>query len=185
MNAPVEAKKKLRVATTSLAGCFGCHMSILDIDERLFPLLGLIEFDRSPLTDIKHCGPCDIGIVEGGICNAENVHVLREFRNNCKILIAIGACAVTGGLPAQRNHLDLGDCLSEVYLTEPGLENGLIPNDPELPLPLDKVHPLHEVVKVDYFIPGCPPSADAIWAAVTALVEGQRPELPYELVKYD
>jgi NAD-reducing hydrogenase small subunit len=124
---------KLKVATTSLAGCFGCHMSILDIDERLFPLLDLIEFDRSPLTDIKHCGPCDIGIVEGGLCNAENVHVLREFRANCKTLIAIGACAVTGGLPAQRNHLDLSACLSEVYLTEPGLENGLIPNDPELP----------------------------------------------------
>ena len=110
-------KKKLRIATTSLAGCFGCHMSILDIDERLFPLLELVEFDRSPLTDIKHCGPCDIGIVEGGVCNAENVHVLREFRKNCKILISIGACAVTGGLPAQRNHLDLSSCLTEVYLT--------------------------------------------------------------------
>jgi NAD-reducing hydrogenase small subunit len=185
MNAPVETKKKLRVATTSLAGCFGCHMSILDIDERLFPLLDLIEFDRSPLTDIKHCGLCDIGIVEGGICNAENVHVLREFRNNCKILIAIGACAITGGLPAQRNHLDLGDCLSEVYLTEGGLEHGLIPNDPELPLPLDKVHPLHEVVKVDYFIPGCPPSADTIWTFITDLIAGRTPRLGHGLIKYD
>ena len=101
-------RRKLKVATTSLAGCFGCHMSLLDIDERLFALLERVEFDRSPLTDIKHCGPCDIGIVEGGICNAENVHVLREFRANCKILVAMGACAVTGGLPAQRNHLDLG-----------------------------------------------------------------------------
>src|SRR3989338_3954159 len=108
--------RKLRVATTSLAGCFGCHMSLLD----------LIEFDRSPLTDIKHCGPCDIGLIEGGICNAENVHVLREFRKNCKILIAIGTCAVTGGLPAQRNHLDLGSCLTEVYLTEPGLATAQI-----------------------------------------------------------
>ena len=93
---------KVRVATTSLAGCFGCHMSLLDIDERLFALLEQVEFDRSPLTDIKHCGPCDIGLVEGGLCNAENVHVLREFRANCKVLVAVGACAVTGGLPAQR-----------------------------------------------------------------------------------
>src|ERR1035438_4064230 len=69
-------KKKLRVATTSLAGCFGCHMSFLDIDERILTLLELIEFDRSPLTDIKHCGPCDIGLIEGGVCNADNVHVL-------------------------------------------------------------------------------------------------------------
>jgi len=172
--------KKLRVATTSLAGCFGCHMSLLDIDERLFPLLDLIEFDRSPLTDIKHCGPCDIGLIEGGICNAENVHVLREFRKNCKILIAIGSCAITGGLPAQRNHLDLGSCLTEVYLTEPGLAH-----DPELPLPLDKVHPLHEVVKIDYFIPGCPPSGDAIWKFLTDLIAGKTPELGHGLIKYD
>ena len=95
-------------------------MSLLDIDERLFELLQHVEFDRSPLTDIKHCGPCDIGIIEGGICNAENVHVLREFRSNCKVLVAIGACAINGGLPAQRNHLDVGDCLQDVYLTEPG-----------------------------------------------------------------
>jgi NAD-reducing hydrogenase small subunit len=126
-------KKKLRVATTSLAGCFGCHTSFLDIDERLFDLLELIEFDRSPLTDIKQLGKCDIGIIEGGLCNAENVHVLREFRRQCKSLIAIGACAINGGLPAQRNHLSLALILQEVYHTSVGLANGLIPNDPELP----------------------------------------------------
>ncbi len=94
MNAP--EKKKLKVATTSLAGCFGCHMSFLDIDERLFDLVELVEFDRSPLTDIKHAGKCDIGLIEGGLCNAENVHVLREFRQQCDILIAVGACAING-----------------------------------------------------------------------------------------
>ncbi len=178
-------KPKLRVATTSLAGCFGCHMSLLDIDERLFTLLDHIEFDRSPLTDIKHCGPCDLGIVEGGLCNAENVHVLREFRARCKVLVALGACAVTGGLPAQRNHLDLGACLREVYQTEISLHQGMIPNDPELPLPLDKVHPLHEVVKVDYFIPGCPPSAEAIWTFLTDLLAGRTPTLGHGLIRYD
>ena len=142
--------RKLRIATTSLAGCFGCHMSFLDIDERLLDLIERVEFDRSPLTDIKHCGPCDIGLIEGGICNAENIHVLREFRSNCKVLIAIGACAINGGLPAQRNHLDLGQCLQEVYLTGPGIVGGQVPNDLELPLPLDKVHPLHEIVRIDY-----------------------------------
>lgn len=177
--------KKIRIATTSLAGCFGCHTSFLDIDERLFLLLDKAEFDRSPFTDIKHCGPCDIGIVEGGICNAENVHVLREFRKNCKVLIAIGACAITGGLPAQRNHLDLRDCLQEVYITEGGLVHGRIPDDPELPLPLDKVHPLHEVVKVDYFIPGCPPSGDAIWKFLTDLIAGCTPHLKHGLISYD
>ena len=91
-------------------------MSFLDIDEKLLDLLQLVDFDRTPLTDIKTIGlrgPCDIGLIEGGVCNAENVHVLREFRAHCKILVAMGACAVNGGLPAQRNHLDLRDILSE------------------------------------------------------------------------
>ena len=180
------APRKLKVATTSLAGCFGCHMSFLDIDERLFDLLQHVEFDRTPLTDIKHVGPCDIGLVEGGICNAENVHVLREFRRNCKVLVAVGACAINGGLPAQRNHLNLADVMAEVYRSRPGLSRGSgIPNDPELPLPLDKVHPLHEVVKIDYFIPGCPPSGDAIWKFLTDLIAGKTPELGHGLIKYD
>ncbi len=177
--------RKLRLATASLAGCFGCHMSFLDIDERLIELLDLVEFDRTPLTDIKTVGPCDIGLIEGGVCNAENVHVLREFRSQCRILVALGACAVNGGLPAQRNHLDLRDVLSEVYKTEAGLAHGIIPNDPELPLPLNEVHPIHEVVKVDYFLPGCPPPADAIWKFLTDLIAGRTPRLPHGLIHYD
>jgi hypothetical protein len=112
-------------------------MSLLDIDEHLFELARLVELDRSPLTDLKHCGPCDLGLIEGGVCNAENVHVLREFRRNCKTLVAIGACAINGGLPAQRNHLDLGAFLQRVY---PEGKGG-VPADPELPLLLDKVYP--------------------------------------------
>lgn len=177
---------KLRVATTSLAGCFGCHMSLLDIDERFLQLVELVEFNRSPLTDIKHCDPCDIGLIEGGVCNAENVHVLREFRKNCKVLVALGACAVNGGLPAQRNHLDLHTILEEVYHTAPGLAAGSqIPDDPELPLLLNKVHPIHEVVKIDYFLPGCPPSGDAIWKFLTDLIAGRTPHLGHELMHYD
>lgn len=179
------AAPKVRVATTSLAGCFGCHMSFLDIDERLLQLIDLIEFDRSPLTDIKQCGPCDIGIIEGGVCNAENVHVLREFRANCKTLIAIGACAINGGLPAQRNSFQLKDVLNEVYLQRRELANGQIPNDPELPLLLDKVYPLHEVVHIDVFIPGCPPSGDTIWRVLTELLAGRQPTLDYPLIHFD
>ena len=103
---PAHGPRKLKVATVSLAGCFGCHMSFLDIDERLLELIEHVEFDRSPLTDIKTVGHCDIGLIEGGLCNAENVQVLREFRAHCKTLVAVGACAINGGLPAQRNHLD-------------------------------------------------------------------------------
>ncbi len=180
-----EPKRKLKLATATLAGCFGCHMSFLDIDERLFDLVELVEFDRSPLTDIKEVGECDIGLIEGGLCNAENVHVLRDFRKHCKILVAVGACAINGGLPAQRNPIPLHTILEEVYLTEQGLAHGGIPNDPELPLPLNKVHPLHEVVKVDYFLPGCPPSGDAIWKFLTDLLAGREPQLDHELMHYD
>ena len=177
--------KKLRVATASLAGCFGCHMSLLDIDERLLELLEHIEFARSPLTDIKLCGPCDLGIVEGGLCNAENVHVLQDFRKHCKVLVAIGACAINGGLPAQRNHLDVRDCLQAVYLSGHGVHRGFIPNDPELPLPLSEVHPLHDVVRVDYFLPGCPPPADAIYQFLGDLIAGRTPRLGHGLIHYD
>lgn len=177
---------KLKIATVSLAGCFGCHMSFLDIDERLLPLLDLVEFDRSPLTDIKECGPCDIGLIEGGVCNAENVEVLREFRRKCRTLIAIGACAINGGLPAQRNNLPLGELLQHVYCTGIGLAPAsAIPNDPELPLLLDKVRPVHEVVRIDYFLPGCPPGADAIWKFVTDLIAGRTPTLGHGLLQYD
>lgn len=182
MSAPA---RKLRVATTSLAGCFGCHMSLLDIDERLVSLLERVELDASPLTDKKHPGPCDLGLIEGGLCNAENVEVLREFRRRCKVLVALGACAINGGLPAQRNMLSLPLLLQEVYRSEPGARYGLIPNDPELPLPLNKVHPLHEVVHVDCFIPGCPPSADAIWEVLTGLLAGEHRTLGHGLIHYD
>ncbi len=177
---------KLKVATTSLGGCFGCHMSFLDIDERIVDLAEVIEFDRSPFTDIKHCSEIvDIGLIEGGVCNSENVHTLREFRKSCKILVAIGACAINGGLPAMRNFVPLEECLAEAYLTGEGLENPQVPSDIELPLLLDKVHPIHELVKVDYFLPGCPPSANAFWKFLTDLAAGKKPALPYELVHYD
>lgn len=187
MNAAVSPPpRKLKIATVSLAGCFGCHMSFLDIDERLLPLLELVEFDRSPLTDVKHCGPCDIGLIEGGVCNAENVHVLREFRAQCKVLVALGACAVNGGLPAQRNHLPVGEVLQSVYLgghcVAPGSQ---VPNDPELPLLLNQVHPVHEVVRIDHFLPGCPPSGDAIWAFLNDLIAGRLPHLGHGLLHYD
>jgi NAD-reducing hydrogenase small subunit len=176
---------KVRVATTSLCGCFGCHMSFLDIDERLLDLVQLVEFDRTPLTDIKDLGPCDVGLVEGGVANAENVEVLREFRRQCKVLVAVGACAVNGGIPAMRNAYDLKECLTEAYVDGPGLEDPGIPDDPEIPLLLDQVHPIHEVVRVDHFLPGCPPTADAIWSFLTALLEGRPVSFPYTQIHYD
>ncbi|HEY3431116.1 MAG TPA: NADP oxidoreductase [Rhodocyclaceae bacterium] len=183
MNAP-EQVRKLRIATTSLSGCFGCHMSLLDIDERLIELAHLVEFDRSPITDIKHCGHCDVALIEGGVCNAENVHVLRELRANSKVLVALGACAINGGLPAQRNNLDVRRCLTQVYRAE-GSGEVQVPNDPELPLLLEKVYPINEIVRVDYFVPGCPPSGDTIWKFLTDLLTGRTPRIEHPMLKFD
>ncbi len=178
-------KRKLKIATASLAGCFGCHMSFLDMDERLAGLLEQVEFDRSPFTDIKRIGSCDIGLIEGGVCNAENVHVLREFRANCAVLVAVGACAINGGVPALRNYFDVKDCLEEAYLTGTGIANPQIPNDRELPLLLDKVYPIGEVVPIDYFLPGCPPSAAAFLQLLEPLLTGQKPAISKSHLHYD
>ncbi len=179
---------KPRVATTSLAGCFGCHMSLLDIDDRILELIDLVDFDRSPVDDIKHFTQrCAIGLIEGGCCNEENVNVLQEFRRHCDILVSFGDCATMGGIPAMRNNIPLEECIDEAYRNGVTVYNpqGITPQDPDLPLLLDKVYPAHEVVKIDYFLPGCPPSADTLWAVLTALLSGKPVELPYELLKYD
>ncbi len=180
--------KKPKVATTSLAGCFGCHMSLLDIDDRILKLIELVDFDKSPINDIKKfTGRCLVGFIEGGCANEENVHVLKEFRKHCDVLISVGDCATMGGLPAMRNTITIKECLDEAYLNGPSVYNPKkqIPNDSEIPLLLDKVYPSHEVVKIDYFIPGCPPSADAIWETLTALLNNKPIDLKYELIKYD
>jgi len=176
---------KVRVATATLCGCFGCHMSLLDIDERILELVQLVEFDRSPLTDIKTVGDCDIRLIEGGVANEENVEVLRDFRKHCKVLVAVGACAVNGGIPAMRNSFELRECLEEAYIDGIGVANPQIPNDPEIPMLLNKVHPIHEVVKIDHYLPGCPPSADTIWTFLTELIEGRPVSFPYEQIHYD
>lgn len=185
--------EKKRIATTSLAGCFGCHMSLLDIDERILDLIQYAEFDKSPLNDLKHFTQrCHIGLIEGGCGNEDNVHTLREFRNHCDILVAVGQCAIMGGLPVMRNaimHSDdpLKECFEEAYINSPYTQNpsGQIPNDPALPLILDKVYNCSEVVKIDYQIPGCPPSGDILWQTLSALIHGQPEDLPRELIKYD
>ena len=176
---------KIKLATTSLAGCFGCHMSFLDIDERILELVKLVEFDRSPINDIKTVGKADVGIIEGGVANTDNVETLRAFRDNCDVLVAFGACAVNGGIPAMRNAFTVSECLQESYIDGVGVENAHIPDDPEIPLLLNKVHPIHEVVKVDYFLPGCPPSGDTIWTFLTELIEGKPISFPYTQIHYD
>lgn len=184
---------KKRIATVSLAGCFGCHMSLLDIDERIIELMKHVEIERSPFNDRKKFSQrCDIGLVEGGCCNEENVHTLQEFRKNCDILVAVGQCAIMGGLPALRNAImhaahPLRECFDRAYGNSDHVVNpsNKVPNDPALPLILDRVYTCAEVVKIDYQIPGCPPSGDTLWSALNALIFDKSIELDYSLIRYD
>jgi NAD-reducing hydrogenase small subunit len=177
--------RKLTVATVSLAGCFGCHMSLLDLDERLVQLAERVELVSSPLADVRSRGRFDVCLIEGGLCNVANVEVVRELRQRTDVLIATGACAIFGGIPALRNRYPLADCLGESYLNGPGLVDPQLPSDPELPQLLDQVIPIHSLVPVDFSLPGCPPPADAFWSVLNQLFEGKRPFLPVHLVRYD
>ncbi|MBL0023677.1 MAG: (2Fe-2S)-binding protein [Saprospiraceae bacterium] len=184
---PKILEKKI-IATVSLAGCFGCHMSLLDIDTDLLDVIELVSFDKSPLTDIKTFSHrCHIGLIEGGCCNSENIETLKLFREHCDILVAMGECAVWGGLPAMRNSIPLSECLEEAYLNcvtnEPS--NNIIPYHEDLPKILDKVYGCNEIVKIDYFIPGCPPDANHIWKVVKNLLWGEEFSVLYSEFKYD
>ena len=179
---------KFIVATTSLAGCFGCHMSLLDIDTDLLGVLDIVEFNKSPLTDIKKFSKrCHVGLIEGGCANNENVEVLREFRKKCDILIAFGECAIMGGIPAMRNFVSLKECLEEAYIdgltTEPGNYN--VPGHEDIPKILNNVYPCNEVVKIDYYIPGCPPNAEHIWKVVKSILLGEEFSIAHDEFKYD
>lgn len=179
---------KKRVATVSLAGCFGCHMSMLDIDTGILDIAELVSFDKSPLTDLKNfSGRCDVGLIEGGCCNAHNVEVLKTFREMCDVLVVMGECGIWGGVPAMRNGIPVSECLEEAYLNSLTSEPGetIVPYHEALPKILDRVYGCNEVVKVDYVIPGCPPAADHIWKAVKSILFGAPFSLLYSEFKYD
>lgn len=180
---------KIRVAMIGLCGCWGCTLSFLDMDERILSILNKVTIDRSSLTDIKRItGRCAIGFIEGGVANEENIATLQHFRENCDVLISVGACAIWGGVPAMRNVFELKDCLSEAYIDSPTAvpdARPIIPFHPDIPRITTKVYPCHEVVKMDYFIPGCPPAADAIFDVLDDLISGRPVELPRSLNHYD
>ncbi len=180
--------EKFIVATTSLAGCFGCHMSLLDIDLELLDMLEIVEFNKSPLTDIKTFSKrCHVGLIEGGCANSENVHVLEEFRKKCDILIGFGECAIMGGIPAMRNFIPLKECMEEAYLNGITSEIGadIIPAHEDIPKILNNVYPCNEVVKIDYYIPGCPPNAQHIWKVVKSILLGEEFSIAHDEFKYD
>ncbi|HEY9887129.1 MAG TPA: hypothetical protein V6D02_01945 [Candidatus Obscuribacterales bacterium] len=172
---------KIKFATVWLAGCSGCHMSFLDLDEFLIELAAQVDVVFSPVgSDLKdYPDGVDVCLVEGAIANEENLALALEIRRKTKILIAFGDCAVTANVPAMRNMMGIGaePVLRRSYI-ELADENPHFPNAPGIvPELLDRVRPVHEVIPIDIFMPGCPPSADRIRATLEPLLQGQRPEM--------
>ncbi len=166
--------KKVRVATVWLDGCSGCHMSFLDMDQRLLDIAPLIELVYSPLVDHKEFPlGVDLTLVEGSVSTEEDIEKIRKIRRHTKVLVALGDCAVTGNVPAMRNPFGTEPAFERAYFENSAIQKQ-VPRA-YLPVLLERVRPVHEVVKVDLFVPGCPPPADAIHHVVAELLAGRMP----------
>ena len=182
MSTAAQSPRRVTVATAWLDGCSGCHMSFLDLDERLIDLAQKVDIVYSPLVDTKTLPEqVDVGILEGSISSDEDLHKAREFRKHCKLLISLGDCAVNGNVPAMRNQFKLADVMDRSY-RENVTVHPVIPTV-GVPTLLAQVKPIHGCVAVDVFVPGCPPSADAIWYVLNELIEGRTPD-PSEVTRF-
>ena len=171
---------KLRVATVWLGGCSGCHMSFLDLDEFLIELAGLIDLVYSPVVDVKEFPEnVDVCLIEGAVCNEDNLEILHKIRARSKVLVSFGDCAVTGNVPAIRNQLGANsteNVLQRAYI-DSAQDNPRVPKaDGIIPQLLERVVPVHEAVFVEYFLPGCPPSAARIKALMVQVLNGETPK---------
>jgi NAD-reducing hydrogenase small subunit len=167
---------KPTLATVWLDGCSGCHMSILDMDERLVELSEQFDLVYSPLVDYKEFpAQVDIALVEGSVSSDADEHKIRMVRSRTRILVSLGDCAVTGNVPAMRNPIPVPELLDCVYKGN-NLLQPQIPTE-RLPALLPRVRPVHEVVSVDVFVPGCPPSADTIFTVISELLAGRVPDV--------
>lgn len=177
---------KPKISSDWMAGCSGCHMSLLDIDERILKIAELADIRATPITDLKapDASGVDVGILEGAINNSANEEVAQRMRDRSKILVALGDCAVFGGVPAMRNFCGIEAALRRAYIeTESTDAQGKIPDDPELCVPTP-VRALHEVVPVDVFVPGCPPDPDVIFYALSELAQGRIPEIKEDMLDW-
>ena len=179
---------RVTLCTDWLDVCSGCHMAILDIDERILELIKHVQILSTPVTDLKHppIEGCDVGILTGAVSNDHQEHVAKVMRERARLLISLGDCAVFGGICTMRNFFDVEDVLRTGYIesasTAPGQQ---IPRSPEIAKLLPQVKAVDQVVKVDVRIPGCPPPADAIWYALTELLAGRIPVLKDEMLTWD
>jgi NAD-reducing hydrogenase small subunit len=164
-----------RLASVWLDGCSGCHMSFLDLDERLLELGQRADLVYSPLIDTKEYPEgVDVCLVEGAVSSEEDLHKIKVIRERTRTLVSFGDCAVTANVPGMRNPIGPRPLLERAYL-ENATDNPSLPSQ-VVPKLLPLAMPVHRVVEVDVFLPGCPPSADLIWFTVNELLEGRTPD---------
>ena len=177
---------RLKLATVWLAGCSGCHMSFLDLDEWLIDLAARADIVYSPIIDQKeYPHGVDVVLVEGAVANEDNLHQIKIVRERSKVVVSFGDCAVTGNVTALRNPVASADEVLRRAYIDKGDENAQIPSArPTLPMLFDRVRPVHELVPVDYYIPGCPPPAARIRAVLEALIAGQTPHLEGSEIRF-
>jgi NAD-reducing hydrogenase small subunit len=179
---------KIRLATVWLGGCSGCHMSFLDLDEFLIELADAVDLVYSPVMDVKQYPEnVDLCLIEGAVCNEDNLEILHKIRARTKVLVAFGDCAVTGNVPAMRDQLGEGNVenvLQRAYIENAQNNPGVPAADGIVPLLLKRVVPVHEVVYVEHFLPGCPPPAARIKTLVAQLLAGQEPVLTGSNLKF-
>ena len=177
---------RIKFATVWLGGCSGCHMSFLDLDEWLLELAGRAEVVYSPVVDIKEYPEgVDLVLVEGAVCNEDHLEMAHRLRQRSKLVVSFGDCAVTGNVTALRNPLCRAECLLRRAYLETAEVNPQIPQEKGIVPPLlDRVQPLHEVIPVDHFLPGCPPPADRIKALLSQLLDGKPVQLTPEQIKF-
>lgn len=168
-----------RLATAWLGGCSGCHMSFLDLDDRLFDLAAAADILFSPLIDRKEIpDEIDITLVEGAVAHEDNLELLKRLRENSRYLIAFGDCAVTGNVTALRNLVGGPmPVLARSYADAANLQPQIPGELPIVPPLLERVVPIHHVVQVDFHLPGCPPHPQLIWQCVSELVAGRIPHI--------
>jgi len=166
----------LRLASVWLGGCSGCHMSFLDMDERLIELASAIDIVYSPLVDTKEFPEqVDLTLVEGSVSSEADLAKIKKIREHTSLLIAMGDCAVTANVPSMRNRFPVAAVEHRAYIENAQL-NQQVPRQ-VIPALLAKSRPVHEFVKVDVFVPGCPPSADTIHFVLMELLAGRTPDL--------
>lgn len=175
---------KIRLATAWLGGCSGCHMSFLDLGEELIGLQPLVELVYGPLVDAKEFPEgVDLALVEGAVANRDHLDLVERIRARSRVLVSLGDCAVTGNVTALRNCAPLEE-LFAAACRETGGRAPAGTTAGALPALLPRVLPLHRVVAVDAFIPGCPPDAERISAALSALLRGELPALGAERLTF-